>query len=109
MLRASHLVVTPALLLGAVLLVQPVMNSAPAPREETRALWVERTALLSPASIAAMVNAAKGGGFNTILVQVRALGETFYDSAIDPRATSLDAQPASFDPLAAALDAGHRA
>jgi len=85
------------------------MNSAPAPREETRALWVERSALLSPASITAMVNAAKGGGFNTIFVQVRALGEAFYDSAIDPRATSLDAQPASFDPLAAALEAGHRA
>jgi len=82
---------------------------APAPRDETRALWVERTALLSPGSITAMVNAAKGAGFNTILVQVRALGEAFYDSAIDPRATSLDAQPASFDPLAVAVDLAHRA
>src|SRR5215831_5772173 len=109
MVRASRVVLTPALLLIGALLSQPVMNSAPAPREETRALWVERTALLSPASITAMVNAAKGGGFNTIFVQVRALGEAFYDSAIDPRATSLDAQPASFDPLAAALEAGHRA
>ena len=72
-------------------------------------MWVERTALLSPNAITAMVNAAKGGGFNTIFVQVRALGEAFYDSTIDPRATSLDAQPASFDPLATAIEVGHRA
>ena len=98
-----------AVVLVAALLLQPFVIGAGAPREETRALWVERAALLSPNAIAAMVNTARAGGFNTILVQVRALGEALYDSAIDPRASSLDAQPASFDPLAATIDAGHRA
>jgi uncharacterized lipoprotein YddW (UPF0748 family) len=109
MVRGSRAGVTSAVLLVGLLLSQPLVVGAGRAREETRALWVERTALLSPNSIAAMVNAAKGGGFNTILVQVRALGEAFYESAIDPRAASLDAQPASFDPLATAIELGHRA
>lgn len=43
------------------------------------------------------------------LVQVRALGEAFYTSAIEPRAAALDGQPASFDPLATTIDTAHRA
>ncbi|HKV98439.1 MAG TPA: family 10 glycosylhydrolase [Vicinamibacterales bacterium] len=109
MLRASRFILTSAVLLVSLPFAQSSVVGARGPREETRALWVERTALLSPNAITAMVNAAKGGGFNTIFVQVRALGEAFYDSAIDPRATSLDAQPASFDPLATAIETGHRA
>src|SRR5688500_12917070 len=38
---------------------------------ETRALWVLRTSLTSPASIASLVEAARQHGFNTLLVQVR--------------------------------------
>jgi uncharacterized lipoprotein YddW (UPF0748 family) len=76
---------------------------------DVRGLWVLRTSLTSPASIAAMVKAASDGGFNTLLVQVRGRGEAFYLSDIDPRATDLDAQPADFDPLATVLDLAHAA
>jgi uncharacterized lipoprotein YddW (UPF0748 family) len=68
-----------------------------------RGLWVQRTALASPESIAAMVQAAAAGGFNTLLVQVRGRGEAFYRSAIEPRSTDLDRQPADFDPLATVI------
>ena len=40
-------------------------------QDEVRALWVVRTTLTSPSAIATMVTAAKSGGFNTLLVQVR--------------------------------------
>jgi uncharacterized lipoprotein YddW (UPF0748 family) len=54
---------------------------------------VQRTSLTSAKSITAMVSAAKAGGFNTLLVQVRGRGEAFYTSAVEPRASELDAQP----------------
>lgn len=76
---------------------------------EVRGLWVLRTSLNSPRSIDAAVRIAETSGFNTLLVQVRGRGEAYYQSAIEPRATDLDAQPASFDPLAYAVAAGHRA
>ena len=68
-----------------------------------RGLWVQRTALTSPESIAAMVQAAAAGGFNTLLVQVRGRGEAFYRSAIEPRSADLDRQPIDFDPLATVI------
>jgi uncharacterized lipoprotein YddW (UPF0748 family) len=40
---------------------------------------------------------------------VRGRGEAFYKSAIEPRATDLDRQPDAFDPLATAIELGHRA
>jgi uncharacterized lipoprotein YddW (UPF0748 family) len=64
-----------------------------------RGLWVPRTALTSPDSIATMVQTAAGGGFNTLLVQVRGRGEAFYRSSIEPRSSDLDRQPIDFDPL----------
>src|SRR5262245_47920953 len=72
-------------------------------------MWVMRTALSSPESIANVIRTAETGGFNTLLVQVRGRGEAFYKSAIEPRATDLDRQPESFDPLAMAIELGHRA
>jgi uncharacterized lipoprotein YddW (UPF0748 family) len=82
---------------------------AAAAADEVRGLWVQHASLVSPDAIAAMVNTARDGGFNTVFVQVRARGEAFYNSAIEPRASELDAAPASFDPLATALDVAHRA
>jgi uncharacterized lipoprotein YddW (UPF0748 family) len=86
--------------------------SLPQQPDDIRGLWVLRTSLTSPESIAAMVRSASQGGFNTLLVQVRGRGEAFYRSDIEPRASDLDRQPASFDPLATVLaqarDAGLR-
>src|SRR5262245_17778754 len=95
-------------LAGSVFASGPVTHAA-APPTDVRALWVQRSSIVSPEQIAKMVATAKDAGFNTLLVQVRGRGEAFYKSDLEPRATELDAQPASFDPLAATLAAAHAA
>lgn len=76
--------------------------------EQTRALWVTRTTLASPEAIAQMVDAARSGGFNTLLVQVRGRGDAYYASSIEPRAHELAGRPA-FDPLATVIEHAHAA
>jgi uncharacterized lipoprotein YddW (UPF0748 family) len=55
-----------------------------------------------------MVAAAQAGGFNTVLVQVRARGDAYYTSTVEPRASDLAGRP-EFDPLAAVIDQAHAA
>ena len=95
-------------LLVSALAAAVVVASGAAPRE-VRGLWVVRTALSSPASVSAMVDAAHRAGINTLIVQVRGRGDAYYASRIEPRPPALAAQPASFDPLAAVLREGHAA
>ncbi|MGE0864147.1 MAG: glycoside hydrolase family 10 protein [Vicinamibacterales bacterium] len=75
-------------------------------KAETRALWVTRSTLTSPESIHQMVRAADAGGFNTLVVQVRGRGDSYYSGTIEPRASELAAKPA-FDPLATVLADAH--
>jgi uncharacterized lipoprotein YddW (UPF0748 family) len=75
---------------------------------EVRALWVVRTSLASPASIATMVDAARASGFNTLLVQIRGRGDAYYAGGLEPRAATLAGQP-DFDPLAETLARAHAA
>src|SRR5262245_50508392 len=110
--RALHLVVALVVSLAVwpVAAGQAVPKPAAAPDlTDVRGLWVLRTSLTTPKSIAAMVAAAKSAGFNTLLVQVRGRGEAFYASAIEPRASELDAQQSSFDPLALTIELAHAA
>jgi uncharacterized lipoprotein YddW (UPF0748 family) len=72
---------------------------------EVRALWVTRASLTTPASIASLVATARAQQFNTLLVQVRGRADAYYTSALEPRASELGRQPASFDPLASLLSA----
>jgi uncharacterized lipoprotein YddW (UPF0748 family) len=76
---------------------------------ELRGLWVLRSSLASPQSIANLVRTAHASGFNTLFVQVRGRGEAFYRSSIDPRAGELESQPSQFDPLAEIIAAAHKA
>jgi uncharacterized lipoprotein YddW (UPF0748 family) len=86
--------------------VTAVPSSARA--NEIRALWVVRTSLTSPEKIQAMVNAAANNGFNTLIVQVRGRGDSYYNSRVEPRAVELRDQPLTFDPLAMTLDEAHK-
>jgi uncharacterized lipoprotein YddW (UPF0748 family) len=98
--------------LASALVCSALLVAAPSARPvapEVRALWVVRTALVSPAAITSMVTAARSAGFNTLLVQVRGRGDAYYASRVEPRASALAAQPASFDPLALVLRQGHAA
>jgi uncharacterized lipoprotein YddW (UPF0748 family) len=72
-------------------------------------LWVLRTSLSSPASIATLVRSAREHGFNTLLVQVRGRGDAYFNNSIEPRAAELQHQPADFDPLETVLTAAHAA
>lgn len=82
----------------------------PAPvTEETRALWVLRTSLTSPESITTLVGAARDHGFNTLFVQVRGRGDSYFRGGIEPRPADLARQPESFDPLGHVIDAAHTA
>jgi len=77
--------------------------------EDVRALWVVRTTLTSPERIDAMVEAAREGGFDTLLVQVRGRGDSYFVKGIEPRPTALATQPDSFDPLAHTIARAHDA
>ena len=77
--------------------------------KETRALWVLRTSLATPASITALVRSARENGFNTLLVQVRGRGDAYYRGGAEPPPPELARQPASFDPLATVLDEAREA
>jgi len=93
---------------------QPIKASAatvtPAPAAgEVRGMWVVRTSITTPESIARVVALAKSHNFNTLFVQVRGRGDSFYQSDITPRSEELDGQPASFDPLAETLRQAHAA
>jgi len=80
----------------------------PSPRQETRALWVKRTTMVSPESVRELVMRAKENGFTDLVVQVRGRGDAYYDSSLEPRAEVLSSQPASFDPLSLTIDEAHR-
>jgi uncharacterized lipoprotein YddW (UPF0748 family) len=89
----------------------PLPRSAQsAPRlDETRALWVLRTSLTTPESIAALVRAAREHGFNTLLVQVRGRGDAYFSGGVEPRPPELLRQADNFDPLASVLQTAHAA
>lgn len=88
--------------------VRPASSVAPGTSSnEVRALWVVRTTLTSPEKIRAMVEAAKNNGFNTLIVQVRGRGDSYYRSKREPRAMELKDQPVEFDPLAVTLKEAH--
>jgi uncharacterized lipoprotein YddW (UPF0748 family) len=100
-----------------VALVLLGLSPSPSPRvgvfentpSETRALWVLRTSLASPASIATLTETARAHGFNTLLVQVRGRGDAYFNGGVEPRAADLQRQPATFDPLATVLAAADAA
>jgi len=79
------------------------------PGAEVRALWVLRSSLATPESIARLVQSARLTGFNTLFVQVRGRGDAYYAGAIEPRAADLSRQPDTFDPLAQVLAAARAA
>lgn len=103
--------VLPLVLAGALLAPShPAADTPPQKAaDEVRGLWVLRSSLTSPETIAELVGIASAGGYNTLLVQVRGRGDAYYMSQVDPRASALNEQPASFDPLNTTLETAHAA
>jgi uncharacterized lipoprotein YddW (UPF0748 family) len=104
------LIITTATLAAAQENLRPAsVARAPVAANEVRALWVVRTTLTSPERIRTMVERARDGGFNTLIVQVRGRGDAYYTSRWEPRSTALKDQPTAFDPLALTLAEAKRA
>ncbi|MEW6322238.1 MAG: family 10 glycosylhydrolase [Acidobacteriota bacterium] len=99
-----------ACVVAALAALAPLVQAGGSVRQtsDVRALWVTRHSLGSPQAVADLVRAARGAGFNTLLVQVRGRGDAYYSSGLEPRAVELAAQPA-FDPLGDAVARGHEA
>ena len=88
--------------------VPPPVPRAAAPQAaatETRALWVLRGSLTTPDRIDRLMQSAARSGFNTVLLQVRGRGDSYYASAIEPRGPGVAPR---FDPLAYAIAAAER-
>jgi uncharacterized lipoprotein YddW (UPF0748 family) len=100
-----------ALFASVLLLMGGAPAAAPAAAAagtDVRALWVTRATLGSPDAVTKMVAAARSGGFNTLLVQVRGRGDAYYRSTLEPRAAELAGHP-QFDPLGATIAQAHAA
>ena len=80
-------------------------------KAEARALWVTRFDYDSEQKIARIMEVAASANFNIIYFQVRASGDAFYRSSIEPCAAllcgKLGGTPA-YDPLEVAVREGHR-
>jgi len=109
MRRAALLTAFGAVLLAGVSCApQSTRPLGPRAPDEVRALWVVRYTLADPDSIRAMVRRADEAGFNTLIVQVRGRGDAFYSGGWEPRADTLAARGARFDPLALVIEEAHR-
>jgi uncharacterized lipoprotein YddW (UPF0748 family) len=106
--RLRRGVIVLGILCGVWSAPRPILSGRAADASEIRALWVTRSSLTSPASIAGLVQTARAQGFNTLLVQVRGRADAYYTSDLEPRSADLVRQPASFDPLAVALSEAKR-
>jgi uncharacterized lipoprotein YddW (UPF0748 family) len=99
---ARGVAVASAAVLAAGTLAAPPLLA----RDDVRALWVPHTGLTSPQAVEALVASAQQSGSNTLVVQIRALGDAYFLNGIEPRPVSLYSQPA-FDPLAEMIAKGH--
>ncbi|HEY3297564.1 MAG TPA: family 10 glycosylhydrolase, partial [Armatimonadota bacterium] len=88
--------------LTAIVFILIIASSgiARAAKSEFRALWVHnwRPGILCDAQVDQTVRWAKDCNINALVVQVRRVGDAYYDSAYEPRANNIEAG-SDFDPL----------
>ncbi|MBI5440467.1 MAG: family 10 glycosylhydrolase [Deltaproteobacteria bacterium] len=83
------------------LLLSTTAAVAPVPKESlSRGVWIVRDRIEGPSAAGEAVEAARGAGFDTLVVQVRGRGDAYYRSELVPGAEVL---PPGFDPLAEVL------
>jgi uncharacterized lipoprotein YddW (UPF0748 family) len=79
------------------------------PNEEIRAAWVVRFALTSKDEIDRAIDYAVRARFQLLFVQVRARGDAYYRSSLEPEAPDLQKPVAIFDPFSYFLKRAHEA
>ena len=88
-----------------------VATPASGQMSEARALWVTRFDYDSEAKIARIMETAAKATFNIVYFQVRASGDAYYKSDIEPCASRLCGKlggTPKYDPLAVAVREGHK-
>jgi len=89
-------------LVVCVVAISALANSA----SEFRGLYVDafHPGFKTHEEVTQMVNAAKEGNFNALIVQVRKRGDAYYNSQIEPKALDI---AADYDPLADIIQQAH--
>src|ERR1051326_2217245 len=100
----------PTALLLAIALAVPCFaaGNPKSPAPEFRALWVDgfHAGIRTPDEAEQLVAAAKRGGFNTLIVQVRRRGDALYLHSFEPYVEDV-AQIPGFDPLGNIIELAH--
>ncbi|HIA26711.1 MAG TPA: hypothetical protein EYN79_01090 [Planctomycetes bacterium] len=73
-----------------------------------KSLWVTRWDYTSAEDVRTIIANAAGGGFDTVLFQVRGNATTFYPSKLEPWAEEFGHRDPGFDPLAIACEEASR-
>lgn len=100
-----------SLAISAVISITAIQAQAQSARAEARALWVTRFDYDSEAKIARIMETAAKANFNIVYFQVRAAGDAYYRSNIEPCAARLCGKlggTPTYDPLEVAVREGHR-
>ena len=77
---------------------------------ELRGVWITRFAYNSKASLEAIIDRAAAAHFNAVFVQIRAEGDAYYKSSVEPWAARLSGvlgRDPGWDPLQTAIDRAH--
>jgi uncharacterized lipoprotein YddW (UPF0748 family) len=77
---------------------------------EMRGVWITRFAYTTRAQLEAVIDRAATAHFNAVFVQVRAEGDAYYNSSIEPwakRLTGTLGRDPGWDPLQVAIDRAH--
>lgn len=86
---------------------QQVIVGASVPRE-WRSVWADswNVSFLNSSQANTLVDTARANNLNTLMIEIRKIGDAYYNSAIEPRATNISGG-AGFDPLAYVLQRAH--
>lgn len=78
------------------------------PGSEYRVLWVDswNASFHNEAQVEELVETCRASNINTIMAEIRKVGDAFYDSTLEPRAAEIAGDP-DFDPLASLLEKAH--
>lgn len=78
------------------------------PAREFRAIWADswNDSFLNPAQANEFVDTARAANINLIMPEVRKVGDAYYNSALEPRATNISGPP-GWDPLQHLIDRAH--
>ncbi|MBE0536644.1 MAG: family 10 glycosylhydrolase [Phycisphaerae bacterium] len=74
---------------------------------EYRCIWIDswNTGFLSASQADNLIATCRENNINTVIVEIRKVGDAYYNSALEPRATNIVGS--SFDPLAYLLQIAH--